>query len=48
VLHFAITADADDAAAIEAFNAHVAGRDDLVQVILTVRAGLMPIRPANG
>jgi predicted O-methyltransferase YrrM len=45
-LHFAITADADDAAAIEAFNAHVAGRADLIQVVLTVRAGLMLIRRA--
>lgn len=45
-LHFAITADADDAAAIRAFNEHVAGRDDLVQVVLTVRAGLMLIRRA--
>lgn len=46
VLHFAITPDAEDAAAIEAFNAHVAGRPDLVQVVLTVRAGLMLIRRA--
>jgi caffeoyl-CoA O-methyltransferase len=45
-LHFAITADADDAAAIVAFNAHVAGRADLIQVVLTVRAGLMLIRRA--
>ena len=46
VLHFAITADAGDAAAIEAFNAHVADRADLIQVVLTVRAGLMLIRRA--
>jgi caffeoyl-CoA O-methyltransferase len=46
VLHFAITPDEGDAAAIEAFNAHVASRADLVQVILTVRAGLMLIRRA--
>jgi caffeoyl-CoA O-methyltransferase len=46
VLHFAITADAGDAAAIEAFNAHVASRADLIQVVLTVRAGLMLIRRA--
>lgn len=47
VLHFAITADAGDAAAVEAFNAHVAARADLVHVTLTVRAGLMLIRRAR-
>jgi caffeoyl-CoA O-methyltransferase len=47
VLHFAITPNAEDAAAIEAFNAHVASRADLVQVLLTVRAGLMLIRRAE-
>ncbi|MFB9235745.1 O-methyltransferase [Plantactinospora siamensis] len=47
VLHFAITPDATDAAAIEAFNAYVASRADLVQVVLTVRAGLMLIRRAD-
>lgn len=46
-LHFAISSDAADAAAIEAFNTYVAGRDDLVQVLLTVRAGLMLIRRAS-
>jgi caffeoyl-CoA O-methyltransferase len=46
-LHFAITAEAEDAEAIEAFNAHVASRADLIQVILTVRAGLMLIRRAR-
>lgn len=46
-LQFAITGDADDAAAIKAFNAHVASRADLVQVILTVRAGLTLIRRAG-
>jgi predicted O-methyltransferase YrrM len=46
-LHFAITADANDATAIRAFNEHVAGRDDLIQVVLTVRAGLMLIRRAR-
>jgi caffeoyl-CoA O-methyltransferase len=47
VLHFAVTADAEDAAAIEAFNAHVASRADLIQVMLTVRAGLTLIRRAR-
>jgi caffeoyl-CoA O-methyltransferase len=47
VLHFAITPDAEDAAAIGAFNAHVASRADLIQVLLTVRAGLMLIRRAG-
>jgi predicted O-methyltransferase YrrM len=47
VLQFALTADADDAAAVEAFNAHVASRADLIQVMLTVRAGLTLIRRAN-
>jgi caffeoyl-CoA O-methyltransferase len=47
VLHFAITPDAGDAGAIEAFNAHVASRADLIQVMLTVRAGLMLIRRAG-
>lgn len=45
-LHFAIAPDAEEAAAIEAFNAHVASRDDLIQVLLTVRAGMMLIRRA--
>jgi caffeoyl-CoA O-methyltransferase len=45
-LQFAITSDAGDAEAIRAFNAHVAGRADLVQVLLTVRAGLTLIRRA--
>lgn len=45
-LHFAISGDARDAEAIRAFNEHVAGRDDLIQVVLTVRAGLMLIRRA--
>jgi caffeoyl-CoA O-methyltransferase len=45
-LHFAITADAVEGAAIEAFNAYVASRADLTQVLLTVRAGLMLIRRA--
>jgi caffeoyl-CoA O-methyltransferase len=47
VLHFAISPDAEDAAGIEAFNAYVASRADLVQVLLTVRAGLMLIRRAD-
>ncbi len=47
VLHFALTADAEDAAAIEAFNSYVASRADLMQVMLTVRAGLMLIRRAG-
>jgi caffeoyl-CoA O-methyltransferase len=49
-LHFAVTADAADAAAIRAFNEHVASRGDLIQVLLTVRAGLMLIRraPSDG
>jgi caffeoyl-CoA O-methyltransferase len=47
VLHFAISPDAEDAAGIEAFNAYVASRTDLVQVLLTVRAGLMLIRRAD-
>jgi caffeoyl-CoA O-methyltransferase len=47
VLHFAVTADAEDAAAIEAFNAYVASRADLIQVMLTVRAGLTLIRRAR-
>jgi caffeoyl-CoA O-methyltransferase len=45
-LQFAITSDAEDAAAIKAFNRHVAGRTDLLQVMLTVRAGLTLIRRA--
>jgi caffeoyl-CoA O-methyltransferase len=45
-LQFALTSDAGDAAAIKAFNAYVAARADLVQVILTVRAGLTLIRRA--
>jgi caffeoyl-CoA O-methyltransferase len=47
VLHFAITADAEDAAAIEAFNTYVASRADLIKVMLTVRAGLTLIRRAG-
>lgn len=46
VLQFAITPDAEEAAAVEAFNAHVAGRRDLVTVMLTVRAGISLIRRA--
>jgi caffeoyl-CoA O-methyltransferase len=46
VLQFAITPDADDAAGIEAFNAYLASRDDLIQVVLTVRAGVTLIRRA--
>ncbi|GAA3348284.1 class I SAM-dependent methyltransferase [Amorphoplanes nipponensis] len=45
-LQFAITTNAEDAASIKAFNSHVAGRADLVQVLLTVRAGLTLIRRA--
>jgi caffeoyl-CoA O-methyltransferase len=45
-LQFAITPDAEDAAAIRAFNSHLAGRADLIQVVLTVRAGLTLIRRA--
>lgn len=47
VLHFAITADAQDAAGIEAFNSYVTSRADLIQVMLTVRAGLSLIRRAG-
>ncbi len=47
VLHFAISPDAEDAAGIEAFNAHVASRTDLIHVMLTVRAGLTLIRRAD-
>lgn len=47
VLHFAVTADAEDAAAIETFNSYVASRADLIQVVLTVRAGLTLIRRAG-
>jgi caffeoyl-CoA O-methyltransferase len=46
VLQFAVTPDAEDAAAIEAFNAHVASRADLIHVMLTIRAGLSLIRRA--
>lgn len=47
VLQFAVTADAADAAAVQEFNAYVAGHPDLVQVMLTVRAGLTLIRRAG-
>jgi len=47
VLHFALTPDPGDAAAVEAFNSYVAGRADLIQVMLTVRAGLTLIRRAG-
>jgi hypothetical protein len=46
VLQFAVTADAEDAAPIEAFNAHEPRRADLIQVMLTVCAGLTLIRRA--
>ncbi|WP_433213830.1 O-methyltransferase [Microtetraspora malaysiensis] len=46
VLHFAITPDPAEATAVHAFNAYVAGRDDLVQVMLTIRAGVTLIRRA--
>jgi caffeoyl-CoA O-methyltransferase len=45
-LQFAITTDAVDAEAMKTFNAYVAGRADLIQVLLTVRAGLTLIRRA--
>jgi caffeoyl-CoA O-methyltransferase len=45
-LQFALTSDAGDAEAMKTFNAHVAARADLVQVLLTVRAGLTLIRRA--
>jgi caffeoyl-CoA O-methyltransferase len=47
VLHFALTPDPGDAAAVRAFNSYVASRADLVQVMLTVRAGLTLIRRAG-
>lgn len=47
VLQFAITNNAEDAAAIRTFNSHVASRTDLVQVMLTVRAGLTLIHRAH-
>ncbi|MFI6599336.1 O-methyltransferase [Nonomuraea sp. NPDC050536] len=46
VLHFALTPDPVEAAAVHAFNAHVASRADLAQVVLTVRAGVMLVRRA--
>lgn len=46
-LQFAITPDPEEAAAVHAFNAHVAGRADLVQVMLTIRAGVTVIRRAG-
>ncbi|MFD1939803.1 O-methyltransferase [Nonomuraea mangrovi] len=45
-LQFAITPDPEEAAAVHAFNAHVASRADLVQVMLTIRAGVTVIRRA--
>lgn len=47
VLHFALSADAGDAAAVQAFNSYVASRTDLIQVMMTVRAGLTLIRRAR-
>lgn len=47
VLQFAITTDAEDAAAVREFNTYVAKHPDLVQVMLTVRAGLTLIRRAG-
>lgn len=45
-LQFAIVPDPGEAAAVRAFNEYVAGRADLVQVMLTVRAGMTVIRRA--
>lgn len=47
VLQFAVINNAEDAAAIRTFNSHVASRADLIQVMLTVRAGLRLIRRAQ-
>jgi caffeoyl-CoA O-methyltransferase len=48
VLHFAVIPNAEeDAAAVRAFNAYLASRDDLIQVMLTVRAGLTLVRRAG-
>lgn len=47
VLQFAVTVDAEDAAAVQEFNTYLAKHPDLVQVMLTVRAGLTLIRRAG-